>query len=179
MCSRMYLIGFMGVGKSAAASWLRRHCGMVQIETDKQIVREEGMPIAQIFAEKGEEYFRGLETGLLRRIAANELSGEDADVVISCGGGMVMRPENVELIRQSGTLVLLTARPETILHRVRNDTKRPLLQGRKSVEGIRELMEKRRPAYEAAADVIISADKKTVPQICREILQAVPEEPDR
>ena len=81
-----------------------------------------------------------------------------------------MRQENVDCMRRSGKIVLLTAEPETILQRVKNSDSRPLLRGRKNEAAIRELMEERRPAYEKAADVVIRTDGKEIDTICRELL---------
>lgn len=84
-----------------------------------------------------------------------------------------MREKNVLEMKKSGKVVLLTALPETILERVRDNEDRPLLQNRKSVEGIRELMEQRREKYEAAADVMVATDGKSAETIAREILQTI------
>ncbi len=161
----LYLIGFMGSGKSAAAGFLNRNYNMPLIEMDQEIEKNEGMPPAEIFAEKGEEYFRDLETRLLGRL--QKASG----IVVSCGGGVPMRPENVEMMKNSGKIVLLTASPETILERVSRNNDRPVLAGRKTISGIRELMEKRRPAYEAAADLVVENDKESLEEVCRRILE--------
>lgn len=163
----IYLIGFMGCGKSSAASYLHKKYGMPVVEMDQQIVDEAGMKISEIFEKKGEESFRAMETDLLRRLSGVK------NTVISCGGGAAMRGENVRLMREGGKIVLLTAEPETILERVKNDTGRPLLDGHKNVADIREMMEKRRPAYEAAADVTIATDGRTEAEIAQAILDAV------
>ena len=110
---QIYLTGFMGTGKSTILNCLHEICGLEKIEMDEQIVREEGMSIPDIFAEKGEEYFRNLETDLVKRISAIE------NVVVSCGGGTVMRQCNVEEMKKSGTIVLLTAEPQTVYQRVK------------------------------------------------------------
>ena len=82
-----------------------------------------------------------------------------------------MRPENVALMKQTGKIVLLTATPETILQRVQGDENRPLLNGKKTVEDIAALMEQRRAAYGAAADVVIETDEKSIADICRELMK--------
>ena len=84
-----------------------------------------------------------------------------------------MREENVIAMRQNGTIVLLTARPEVILERVKDSDERPLLQNRKSVEGISELMEQRRPKYEAAADVTVDTSDLNIDQVCQAVLRQV------
>ena len=125
------------------------------------------MPISQIFAERGEMCFRNMETELLRQLAGRK------GMVVSCGGGAAMREENVQLMKKSGRVVLLTASPETILERVSRSSHRPLLEGKKNVRDIAALMEQRRPAYEAAADLEVSTDGKTPDEICSEILENI------
>jgi len=161
----LYLIGFMGCGKSSAASYFHEKYDMPVIEMDEEIVRKTGMSIQDIFRTRGEEAFRQMETALLREL------GTIRNTVISCGGGAAMRAENVKLMREGGKIVLLTAKPETILERVRNDSSRPLLEHHKNVQDIAALMEKRRPAYEAAADFSVATDGKTEKEIVAEILR--------
>ena len=160
----IFLIGFMGCGKSTNAACLAEMTGARQVEMDQMIVENEGMAIADIFKEKGEPYFRELETDLIQSFVGVE------PAVISCGGGAVLKEENVRLMKESGKIVLLTAEPETIYERVKDSTERPVLNGNMNVGYIEELMEKRRPKYEAAADVTIATDGKTSEEICEEIL---------
>ena len=163
----IFLIGFMGSGKSTVDSCLAENCGMEIVEMDQLIVEREGMSIPDIFAQKGEPYFRETETDLLIEIQS------EANKVVSCGGGVVLRENNVEEMKKSGTIVLLNAKPETILERVKNDDNRPLLQGNKNVKFISDMMEKRRPKYEDAADFIVQTDGKTVDVICKEIIENI------
>ena len=160
----IFLIGFMGCGKSMNAARLAEMTGARQVEMDQMIVENEGMAIADIFEEKGEAYFRELETELIKSFAGVE------PAVISCGGGAVLKEENVRLMKESGKIVLLTAEPGTIYERVKDSTERPVLNGNMNVGYIEELMEKRRPKYEAAADVKVATDGKTAEEICGEIL---------
>lgn len=160
------LIGFMGVGKSTVSRELRRLTGRPEIDTDKWIVKKEGCPISKIFEDKGEPYFRQLETDLIDELGTME-SG-----IISCGGGMALRDINVKKLRALGEIVLLTATPETIYERVKNSTDRPILNGNMNIPFIRELMEKRRPFYEKAATVTVSTDGKSAGEIAEEILSA-------
>lgn len=159
----IFLIGFMGAGKSTVASYMQRHYSMPLIEMDEALVEREGMTIPEIFAQKGELYFRQAETDFLKEIQ------EKTNVIVSCGGGVAMRQENVEIMKKCGKIVLLSASPESILERVKNDENRPLLKGRKTVEGIQELMDARRPYYEAAADLVVRTDTQSLYAICREI----------
>lgn len=161
--NNIYLIGFMGSGKSAVAAYLMRQYGIPRVEMDREIESEYGMTIPEIFEREGEGAFRQKETLLLRKIAERE------EVVVSCGGGVPTREENVELMRNSGRIILLTASPETILARVRRSDNRPVLQGRKNIDAIRELMEKRRECYENAADCVVSTDGRTIAEVAEEV----------
>ena len=161
----LFLIGFMGCGKSSVASCLCRTYGMKLLEMDEEIVRREEQAISDIFKSKGEEYFRSLETSLLKELQEAE------NTVVSCGGGVVLRECNVEMMKKSGKVVLLTAKPETIVQRVSGNHARPLLEGKKNVTDIRKMMEERRPHYEGAADLTISTDGKSPDAICRELLE--------
>ncbi|MCI5649713.1 MAG: shikimate kinase [Fusicatenibacter sp.] len=158
------LIGFMGSGKSSVARGLSHMCGMEVIEMDDIIVQREGMPVTEIFARKGEPYFRDLETSLLIEMQSR------TNCIISCGGGVPLREQNVTEMKKNGKVFCLGADPETILARTRSNHDRPLLKGRDTAESIRELMDQRRQKYQDAADVIITTDGKSIPDICREIL---------
>ena len=165
----IYLIGFMGCGKSTISHALGSNTRMREMEMDEEIVRMENRPIADIFAQDGEDYFRGVETALLKLIA------DTGGYLVSCGGGVPMRQENVHLMKESGYTVLLTASPAEILSRVKDSEERPILNGHMNEAYIAELMEKRRPFYEAAADVVVCTDGRQVDDICREILQKLTE----
>lgn len=159
----IFLIGFMGAGKSTIARCLHSCHGMEWLEMDKEIEKREGMTISEIFRRKGEEYFRELETRLL-------LSLENrSNTVVSCGGGVPLRSCNVEAMKKSGIVVYLAARPETILERVKDSHDRPLLEGHKDVAYIEGLLEKRLGKYDAAADVQIATDGRRAAEIGEEI----------
>lgn len=163
------LIGFMGSGKSTISRALSKVFAMEVIEMDQVIAEREGMSISEIFEVHGEEYFRNLETELLRELQNRK------GVVISCGGGVPMRDENVVEMKKNGKVVLLTASAETILDRVKNNHDRPLLENNKTVTFISDLMTKRRDKYEAAADIIIQTDGKSEFEICEEIIRCTKE----
>lgn len=165
----IFLIGFMGSGKTTVSDFMRKTYAIEAVEMDSLIAEREGMSIADIFAAKGEEYFRALETDLLK-----ELQGKGG-AVISCGGGVPMRECNVSIMKENGKVVLLTAAPETIYERTKDSHSRPLLENNKNVPYIAELMEKRREKYEAAADLIIATDGKNIVEICTEIMEKLHE----
>ena len=161
------LIGFMGAGKSTISDFLKTVFAMDVVEMDQIIAEREGMSISDIFETYGEEYFRNLETELLIEMQSRK------NVVISCGGGVPMRERNVVEMKKNGRVVLLTAKPETILNRVKDNHDRPLLEGNKNVNFIAELMEKRREKYEAASDIVIETDGKDKLEICEELVHSL------
>ena len=158
------LIGFMGAGKSTVSTYLSKILASPQVEMDEEIVKKEGMSINKIFEEYGETYFRNCETNLLIELQKKN------NQIISCGGGVALRDENVAEMKKNGKVVLLTASPEVILERVKDNDDRPLLRGNKNTEFISNMMEQRRPKYEAAADVVVNTDYKTVEEIAEEIV---------
>ena len=165
--SNIFLIGFMGTGKTTIANALNRKYDMKIVDMDADIEQEQNMAISDIFANKGEEYFRDLETKLVY-----DLQNRD-NVVVSCGGGAVLRQENVQAMKKSGKIILLNATAETILERVKNSHNRPLLEGNKNVEYIRQLMSKREDKYNSAADYVVDVDNKAVDDIADEIYKNV------
>ena len=165
----LFLIGFMGAGKSSVSAGLGRMLGREVVEMDERIAAREGMSIPELFAQKGEPYFRACETALIKSFA------QGAPRIVSCGGGVPLREENVAAMRESGTVVLLTASPEVILERVKDSDERPLLQGHKDVPYIAALMEQRRPRYEAAADITVDTSRLNIEEVCRQVLRQVSE----
>ena len=159
------LIGFMGAGKTSISEYLKTLFAMDVIEMDQIIAEREGMSIPDIFEVHGEQYFRDLETNLLIEMQ------ERKNVVISCGGGTPLRECNVVEMKKNGRVVLLTASPETIFDRVKDSHDRPVIENNKNVPFIADLMEKRRAKYEAAADIVINTDGKSIIEVCEELVQ--------
>lgn len=160
----IFLIGFMGAGKSTIASELKEKLEMDRVEMDEMIVQKQGMSISEIFDEYGEVYFRNLESNTLIELQKRK------QTIVSCGGGVVMREDNADHMKKNGRVVLLTAKPETIYERVKDSDERPILNNHMNVDFISSLMEKRRERYEAVADVTIATDGKNATQICEEII---------
>lgn len=163
------LIGFMGAGKSTVSDYLSTMFAMKIVEMDQEIAEREEMSIPDIFATYGEEYFREQETKLLVELQ------DKKNTIISCGGGAALREENVAEMKTNGRVVLLTASPETVFERVKDSDDRPVLKGNNNVEFITELMETRREKYEAAADIVIKTDNKSVLQVCEELISKLME----
>lgn len=173
MHSNIYLIGFMGCGKSTISECLYREYGKKQIEMDEEIEKTEGTSISEIFEKKGEEYFRDLETDLLKKLSGCE------NLVVSCGGGVPMREINVKEMKKNGKIVLLQAKPETIFQRVKESHHRPLLEGNMNVSYIANLMEKRQKRYMQAADFCVETDGRSASEISREIMEKVEYQTER
>lgn len=160
----IYMIGFMGCGKSTISNYLSKMLALEVIDMDSYLTQKEGMSVNQIFEKYGEQYWRNLETNLI--ISMKDYQNK----VISCGGGVPMREINIEEMKKNGKVILLTADPETILARVKNDNSRPLLRGKKNTKDIKELMDIRRPKYEAAADIVVNTDNRSIHEIAEEIV---------
>lgn len=161
------LIGFMGSGKTTIGLKLSyRLCTPVE-DTDKLIERREGKTINQIFAEKGEAYFRKLETALLE-----EIQDRHYVRILSVGGGTPVNPVNRQLLKNCGTVIYLRAKPETIYERVKGDTARPLLRCEDPFARICELMAERGKAYEECADVIIDTDDISPEEVLERVVEA-------
>ena len=162
----IYLIGFMGVGKSSVAKELSKRLDYQLIDTDEEIEDREQASISDIFKSRGEEYFRGLERELIR-----ELSSKD-NLIVSCGGGIIKCDENIRLMRESGRVILLEASPETIYDRVKDNDTRPLLQGNPGIEGIKRLLNEREEYYNKAYTDKVDA-ARPVQMVVDDIIRSV------
>lgn len=163
----IFLIGFMGTGKTTVSRHLAKLLRYRELDMDQEIERREGQKISEIFTRKGEEYFRFLETSLIGELEAQQ------GILVSCGGGAALRQENVAGMKKNGIVVLLTAKPETIYERVRHGSSRPLLQGNMNVPYICKLLKDREPFYQKAADIIVSVDDKSPKEIASEIQESL------
>lgn len=121
----LILIGFMGCGKSTLGIQLSYRLRKPFLDTDRRIEERQGSSISDLFSEKGEAFFRGLETDALK-----ELLLENTEYVISTGGGIILNPKNREILKELGTVVYLKVSPQTVYGRLKHDKTRPLLQER-------------------------------------------------
>jgi shikimate kinase len=157
------LIGFMGSGKSAVGHRLARLRKMHYLDTDELIEKTEKMSINDIFAKKGEVHFRSLESEVIKTL-------QDYDnFVISTGGGMVLREENVKMLKEIGPLVLLWADPEVVYQRVKRHAHRPLLNVPDPKAEIKKILDYREPIYRKVADLVIDTSKMTVEEEVKKI----------
>lgn len=158
------LCGMMGVGKSTVGIKIAEITGRRWFDTDTMISDRHGR-ISDIFEYYGEAHFRALETEVVR-----ELSGQDG-LVISTGGGLVLKHENTELIKEKGKVFFLRASFETLITRVRADETRPLLKDTgKTAERLALLLAERTPVYEHVADYTVDTDGKTPLEVAREVV---------
>ena len=141
------MIGMMGAGKTTVGRILAERTGRRCIDMDREIERESGATIPEIFREKGEPAFREMEAGLLRRLSLQE------DCIISTGGGVVLARENREILSRTGLVVYRRVSADDVLARTRNDTSRPNLVADDRRARIEALIEARQPLYCATADI--------------------------
>ena len=168
MKDNIVLIGFMGSGKTTFGKWIARKKGYEFYDTDEYIEKKEKTTINEIFAAKGEEAFRNMETQVVKEFA-NGLTG----CVISVGGGLPVRSVNRELLKKAGTVVYLKASEEELCKRLRKDTTRPLLKGGNLQERIHVLMEQREDIYKSAADVVINTENESFEHMYEEIRKII------
>ena len=156
------LCGMMGVGKTTVGIKLAEIMACKCVDTDAVIEEKHGK-ISDIFARFGEEYFRALETETVRALI------DKKDVILSVGGGLVLREENVKMLKSVGKIVHLRAKKETLVQRLSFDTSRPLLQGEDLEKRIEKLLQTREKVYASVADVTVDVDSKTPEEIAKEI----------
>lgn len=168
MKNNIILEGFMGSGKTTVGIRLSYKMFMTVVDTDKMIEKEQGMSVSEIFAKKGEDTFRNLETACLQK-----LLDEGNKQIISLGGGTPVRPENREILKKLGIVVYLRVKPQTVYDRIKNDSSRPLLQCENPLQRICDMMFARKEAYETTADITIDTDGLSFDEIINEIRDAV------
>jgi len=160
------LIGYRGTGKSEVGALLARRLGMAYIGMDAAIVKRAGMSVPEIVAKLGWPHFRDLESA-----EARELAGRD-NLVIDTGGGVIERPENVEVLRQNARVIWLKASVATIVARIQGGTERPALTAGKSfTDEVAEVLERRTPLYRSAAHDEIDTDPLTPEQVADRIIE--------
>ncbi len=165
MKTNVALIGFMGVGKSAIGKVLAEKLNKEFIELDDLIEQKAGKSIPQIFQQDGEIAFRELEIEVTKEVSRNK------NLVIACGGGMVLNKINIDRLKKEATIVYLTAPPGIILKRVLSEGEtRPLLKAPNKALSIKELIRFRKPFYERAADVKINTSKLDIDSIAEHII---------
>ena len=160
----LILCGMMGCGKTTVGRKLSELTGRVWYDTDDLIVEKHGK-IADIFARFGEVRFREMETETVKALA------EKDGLVLSTGGGLVLKDENVALLKRKGKIVYLRAQLETLLLRLAQDSERPLLRSEESLSArLTDLLSVRAPVYQGVSDCVVDVDNKSPEEIATEIL---------
>jgi len=159
------LIGYRGTGKSTVGKVLAARLGRSVLSTDAEVVKRAGHSIPDIVATRGWDHFRDLESQVCQELATRD------GLVIDTGGGAILRSQNVEALRKTGTIFWLTASVDTIGRRIGGDTQRPSLTGTKSfIEEVQDVLRERLPKYAAAAHHTIDTENRSIVQIADEIL---------
>jgi shikimate kinase/3-dehydroquinate synthase len=170
--TNLVITGFSGTGKSLVAKEVARRLNWDFLDTDDEIVKQAGKPIAEIFRQNGERKFRELERETIRKAC------QQRQTVIAIGGGAIVDPQNYELLAKTGLIVCLEAKPETIHERLFHEAARspetevrPLLATDNPLERIRQLKASRQPYY-AKADWTIHTDDLSISEVAEEVIRA-------
>lgn len=150
------LVGFMGTGKTSIGRRVAQSLGFDFVDTDDQIVNSSGKSITQIFSDEGEDYFRELETQILKSCVGHW------NQVIATGGGIILSEENRKILSESGYVIWLKASAEVVLDRVSRNRERPLLHTPDPLKTIKDLLADRENLYSSTADFIIDTDGLTL-----------------
>jgi shikimate kinase len=162
----LVLIGYRGAGKSEVGKILAARLGMKLVGMDAEIVRQAGMSIPQIVESFGWPGFRDRETEEARKLAGFD------NLVIDTGGGIIERPENIEVLRRNARIFWLKASVDTIVSRIRGDSERPsLTSGKTFTEEVAEVLERRIPGYRSSAPYELETDGSNPKQVAAAIIE--------
>ena len=167
MSKNIVLVGFMGAGKSAVAKNLAMALKRKVVSTDALIEKKEKRPIAAIFKDSGEPYFRSVEKSVVEEVA------QESNLIIDCGGGVVLNQNNIDNLKKNGKIFYLSATADVIYERVKNEKHRPLLDVADPKARIKELLKQRKSRYEQA-DYTLDTSRKAVDEVARKILKLMP-----
>lgn len=170
--TNLYLVGFMGTGKSTVGRQVAKQLGFQFLDSDHEIERGQGKPIARIFADEGEERFRILEREFIEQGHAAE------QCVVACGGGLVVPPGMLELLRGHGIVICLHASIETILQRTMAANHRPLFEVENREQRARELYVQREEIYRRTGTVVLT-DGRPLREIVAHVLRVYRQEAAR
>src|SRR5690606_18192578 len=160
----LYLVGFMGTGKTTLGRAAAVRLGFRWIDSDHEIERQQGKPISQIFAEDGEPAFRALERAFIT-------DGHPAErQVVACGGGRVVQPAMLDLLKTQGVVICLHASIETLLRRTAGNRVRPLIDVEDPEKRLRELYAAREGVYRRAGTVVLT-DGRPLSEIVQHVLR--------
>jgi shikimate kinase len=161
--NNIFIVGLMGSGKTSVGKLFAKRTGRLFIDTDNEIIKESDMTITEIFNKFGENHFRDLEHKVLSKAKSIE------NHVISTGGGVILKLENIKIMKNSGTIIFLDVDVETQLSRVKNKKNRPLLDSNNMIENLVNIKKERDYIYKNISDYIISISGKNKIEIVEEI----------
>ena len=171
MKTNIALIGFMGAGKTAVGKALAKKLDKRFVELDSLIEQKVGKSIPEIFQQDGEIAFRELEIEITKEVS------REKNLVIACGGGIVLNKINIDRLREESVIVYLTASPDMLLRRIRRvGGKRPLLNTLNKATTIQELLAFRKPFYERAADIKVNTSRLDISSVVEQIINKVKED---
>jgi shikimate kinase len=163
----VFLVGPPAAGKSTVGKQLASRLGLEFVDTDDEIESRTGADVAWIFDVEGEEGFRARETALLGELTQRK------GIVLSTGGGTIIKPENREMLSARGTVVYLRAGKHQIIERTLKDKKRPLLQVENRAEQIEKIIEERDPIYAAVSDLVIDTQDSAAKTVVNKIIEVL------
>ena len=161
--NNIVLVGFMGTGKTTVGKLLANKLNWSYVDTDILIEQKIGLVISKIFEQYGESYFRDRESEVIQEVM------QKTQQIVATGGGIVLRDQNIAVMKSNGIIICLTATPEVIYERTKSNNYRPLLKVAKPQQKIKELLEYRAPFY-AKADITIDASNLAPIEIVNRIL---------
>jgi len=156
--NNIYLVGFMGTGKTSVGEGLAKKMKRRFIDLDDLIELKERRRICDIFAQEGEPYFRRSEHEALKEVA------REKDFIVACGGGIVVNRDNIKIMKETGRIICLRASLPVILKRIRGASHRPLLNVKDQQEQIKCLLKMRAPFY-ASADRSIDTSRLSIDEV--------------
>lgn len=160
------LIGMSGVGKSEIGRYLAESMGVAYLDTDEMITQREKLTVNDIFEKHGEEYFRDVESEIIKEVSKKD------NHIISTGGGVVIRNENISALQDNGYIFLLLGKIDTILHNLtKTRVIRPLLKESQDLKNrVESLYSEREQMYLLSSHVIVNVDHKEIAEIGKEIM---------
>jgi len=159
----------MGSGKTTVGEILADRLGYLFMDLDRIIELNEGKTINEIFEYSGEEYFRKIESKIIKKIYSN------SRCVFACGGGVILRRENMRVIGKNSEIIYIKISPREVINRLMETSDRPLLRSKDKSGKIAELMEKRSSLYEKYSDIIIDNEGYSADDAASEILKKIAE----
>lgn len=161
----LYLVGFMGTGKTTVGRSVSQKLGYTLLDSDHEIERQQGKPITEIFAQQGEAAFRAMERTFIEEGHPSE------GCVIACGGGLIVQPGILELVAKRGVIVCLHASLETIIKRTAGMGHRPLLNAASPEERVRTLYAQREPIYRRCGTMVLT-DARPLTDIVSHVIRS-------